>query len=198
MEPLIFNPPHEVILPDSINWWPPSLPLIGLILAVSALCVWLVIVIRHYRRAFAAQRQAVTELQLLLAQHEDNSNDTSTQLTTINQILKRVALHYYPQEKSSITVLHGQEWSVWLCSKIRSKVRNKIALKPENDYAASLLLLNQSIYQSATQLPNVITVPAAIDIVQTWCKKGLPRFNLVTMKLTSPRSVLPTGAVEHG
>ena len=196
MEPLIFNPPHEVILPDSINWWPPSLALVALLFAVLVFSTWIVIVIRRYRRAFAAKQQALTELHVLLAQHEINKTDTSAQLTTINQILKRVALHYYPEEKSSITVLHGHDWSTWLCSKMRSNIT--IKRKPENDYAKSLLLLNQSVYQSATQLPNGITVPMAIDIAQTWCRKGLPRFIFVTLRLTAPRPSAPTGAVKHG
>jgi hypothetical protein len=198
MEPLIFVPPNEVITPDSIDWWPPSLALIGLIIAAIALVTWIVIVIKRYRAAFAARRQAVSELHTLLTKNTTNNTanntDTSYQLAMVNQILKRVALHYYPSESANIALLHGQDWSTWLCDKMTSK-----SIKQASpDYAASLLLLNQSMYQSAAQLPTVLTLPTAIDIAQMWCKKGLPRFNVFTMQLSAPRSGFPIGAIKHG
>ena len=151
MEPLIFVPPNEVITPDSIDWWPPSLALIGLIIAAIALVTWIVIVIKRYRAAFAARRQAVSELYALLTENTANNTDTSSQLAMVNQILKRVALHYYPSESANIALLHGQDWSTWLCDKMTSK-----SIKQASpDYAASLLLLNQSMYQSAAQLTTV-------------------------------------------
>lgn len=194
MEPLIFVPPNEVITPDSIDWWPPSLALIGLIIVAVGLVTWIVIVIKRYRVAFAARRQAVSELHALLTENTVNNTDTSSQLAMVNQILKRVALHYYPSESANIALLHGQDWSTWLCDKMTSK-----SIKQSSpDYAASLLLLNQSMYQSAAQLSTVLTLPAAIDIAQMWCKKGLPRFNVFTMQLSAPRSGFPIGAIKHG
>lgn len=194
MEPLIFVPPNEVITPDSIDWWPPSLALIGLIIAAIALVTWIVIVIKRYRAAFAARRQAVSELHALLTENTANNTNTSSQLAMVNQILKRVALHYYPSESANIALLHGQDWSTWLCDKMTSK-----SIKQASpDYAASLLLLNQSMYQSAAQLSTVLTLSSAIDLAQIWCKKGLPGFNVFTMQLSAPRSGFPIGAIKHG
>lgn len=194
MEPLIFVPPNEVITPDTINWWPPSLTLIMLILAIIGFVIWVVIIVRRYRDAFAARRQALCELGELLAGNLTEHTATSTQLAMVNQILKRVALHYYPNESATIALLHGQDWSSWLCT----KMTNKSTKQSSQDYGAALLLLNQSMYQPASQMSQVLTLAAAIDLAKIWCNKGLPQFNVFTMRLSASRSGLPIGAIKHG
>ena len=178
MEPLIFNPPNEVITPDAISWFPPSWALIAVLCTTIGLTVWLVTLYRRYRKAFAAKRQALAELHIIMNESTVKEHDSGEQLIMINHLLKRVALHYYPQEKSQITILHGTQWSAWLCSKMKQL--------PTQDYPDSVTLLNHSIYQSATLLPNIITVPEAIEVVRAWCHKGLPAFNLMTMQLATP------------
>ena len=172
MEPQVFVPPNDVITPESISWFPPSWLLLGVLFAILAVICWSIITLIKYRRAYAVKRAAIIELAEIHAQ--SNLSDLQ-KLVLFNQLLKRLALHYYPQEQGTITLLHSQAWSDWLEGKCHSA--------PNDQTREAWDTLSRALYLPASQLDNLNTHPNA-QAVLFWSGKGLPKFNWLTLRLS--------------
>ena len=173
MEPQIFVPPNDVITPASISWFPPSWLLSVILLTVFALIIWCIITLVKYRHAYAVKRAAIIELSEIQAQA--NLSDFQ-KLVLFNQLPKRLALHYHPQEQNSITLLHSQAWSDWLQGKCQSA--------PNDQTLEALNTLSHALYLPASQFDNLNTHPSA-KAVLFWTGKGLPKFNWLTLRLSN-------------
>ena len=173
MEPQIFVPPNDVITPESISWFPPSWLLSVILFTVLALIIWCIITLVKYRQVYAVKRAAIIELSEIQAQA--NLSDFQ-KLVLFNQLLKRLALHYYPQEQSSIALLHSQAWSDWLQDKCQSS--------PNEQTREAWDTLSRALYLPASQFNNLNTHPSA-EAVLFWTGKGLPKFNWLTLRLSS-------------
>lgn len=101
----------DIHLPDSIGWWPLApgwyaLMLIILII-VAALAYWL----RKRHKNALAKNQALELLKSYTRQYE---KDRNTQLASarISELLRRVALVYYP--RTMVASLHSEAWIEFL------------------------------------------------------------------------------------
>lgn len=102
---------RDIHMPVPIGWWPPAygwiiLGVLALFL-VSALIGFLIYYVINNR----AKRQA---LRLLETYRDAYSKQKNAQLTSarISELLKRVALVYYPREKAAS--LSGEAWLTFL------------------------------------------------------------------------------------
>ena len=102
---------HDIHLPAALGRWPLApgwLVLLGLLSLLLILgVVW---GLRWFRRG-KVKREALR----VLAQYEKTyyaERDTQTTSAALNELLKRVALAYFPREQ--VAQLHGKEWLVFL------------------------------------------------------------------------------------
>lgn len=97
----------DIHLPPDITWWPlaPGWYLLG---AAVLLAVLILISVHRKRKVNARpKKQALVLLQACALQN--NTQDVCAQ---ISEILRRVALVYFPREK--VAGLHGQAWIEFL------------------------------------------------------------------------------------
>ncbi|MFJ1269639.1 DUF4381 domain-containing protein [Legionella lytica] len=101
----------DIHLPDAISWWPLAPGWYGLItLVVLLIAVLAAYLYRHHSYALA-KKQA---LLLLANYHEDyeKEHNTSSSSAQISELLRRVALVYYP--RTEVASLHGEAWLQFL------------------------------------------------------------------------------------
>ena len=115
---MVNSPPElsqlrDIHLPDPISWWPlaPGWYLLLLIILIFVTILFL-IVGRYYRNG-RAKRQALHLLDQYLKDYQ-RAPDLSTSIfsTNIAELLKRVALAYYP--RSQVASLQGDAWIQFL------------------------------------------------------------------------------------
>jgi hypothetical protein len=97
----------DIHLPEAIGWWPLA-PGWYVLIAVALMAVWYSADRLYKRHVHArAKKQALLLLQTYTAQYEQDHN---AQLTSarISELLKRVALAYFPREQVAST--YGQAW----------------------------------------------------------------------------------------
>lgn len=102
---------RDIHLPASIGWWPPAYGWIILGVLALLLLLGLAGFLIHYVINNRAKRQA---LRLLETYRDVYLKQMNAQLTSarISELLKRVALVYYPREK--IASLSGEAWIAFL------------------------------------------------------------------------------------
>lgn len=102
---------RDIHLPDPIGWWPlaPGWYLL-LILTLLATATIIFIVMRYYRNG-ACKRQA---LRLITEYQQEYSKHNNPQLSAsrLSELLKRVALVYFPRKK--VAGLQGKAWVEFL------------------------------------------------------------------------------------
>lgn len=103
----------DIYLPSEVTWWPlaPGWYFIALLLVLFLACLGLLSYKYHLRKRF--KKQAIALLDSYTHQYAKNRN---AQLTTaaISELLKRVALVYFPRER--VASMHGQDWLNFLTS----------------------------------------------------------------------------------
>lgn len=101
----------DIHLPDPVSWWPLAPGWYGLILLVLIFTVSLGYFLYRRHLNALAKNQA---LQLLKTYSEHYEKDRNTQLTSarISELLKRVALVYYP--RAEVASMHGDLWIEFL------------------------------------------------------------------------------------
>lgn len=97
----------DIHLPQAIGWWPPApgwYIVFALLILLSVFVVY-----TFYKRAVYA-RPKKQALALLQTYEQHYSQQKNSQLTSarISELLRRVALVYYPRAK--VASLHGQQW----------------------------------------------------------------------------------------
>ncbi|STX52841.1 Uncharacterised protein [Legionella busanensis] len=98
---------HDIHLPDSIGWWPLAPGwYIAACLSLLIISLLITIVYRQYKYA-RAKRQAC---QLLASYEHDflQHGDVSATCAKISELLKRVALVYFPRQ--DVASLQGDNW----------------------------------------------------------------------------------------
>ncbi|WP_392538341.1 DUF4381 domain-containing protein [Legionella sp. 227] len=101
----------DIHLPTPIGWWPLApgwYILMGLILFIAILLAY---------SAYKRHRHALAKKHALLLLHEylknyEKEQNSSLASAHISELLRRVALVYYPRER--VASLHGEEWLKFL------------------------------------------------------------------------------------
>lgn len=99
---------HDIHLPTALSTWPFApgwyvvLGIISVMLIGSVSWAWC-----WYQRG-KVKREA---LRLLLQYEKSNDNNAAT-IAAINELLKRVALAYFPRER--VAALYGKDWLIFL------------------------------------------------------------------------------------
>lgn len=102
---------HDIHLPTPIGWWPLAPGWIVLICLVLCLALRLSHVIRCRYLHGRARRQALRTLTDYEKQHRQHPNSQRSS-ALISELLKRVALAYYPREQ--VAGLQGDAWLTFL------------------------------------------------------------------------------------
>jgi hypothetical protein len=97
----------DIHLPDPISWWPLAKGWFVLALGISVFLLWLIYWGLRYIWNGRSKRQA---LRVLAAYQADYVKSRQSQLSCarISELLKRVALVYYP--RAQVASLQGQRW----------------------------------------------------------------------------------------
>jgi hypothetical protein len=102
---------RDIHLPEVVGWWPlaPGWYAVA-VLIIIALAVILYALHRHHQNAYA-KRQALRLLSGYQLQYQQ-SGDSNAICARISELLKRVALAYFPRER--VAALQGEEWIQFL------------------------------------------------------------------------------------
>ncbi|PCJ19942.1 MAG: hypothetical protein COB04_04975 [Gammaproteobacteria bacterium] len=101
---------HDIHLPAQIGQWPPAIGWWFLaLLVIITISASLYFGLKRYRH-HAPRRQALNELQTLRTNYV--VNDSQTTLKALSELLKRVALSYYPRNR--VAKLSDQAWLEFL------------------------------------------------------------------------------------
>ncbi len=112
----------DIHLPEAIDWW----PLAPGWYVVILLAVFIVLIIAYWvykRHANSMAKKRALKLLQTYKQHYDKEQNAQTASACISELLRRVALVYYP--RGQVAGLHGDEWIEFL-----NKTSKKIDFKP--------------------------------------------------------------------
>lgn len=110
-EPSALAALRDIHLPDPIGWWPPAIGWVVLGVMLLLMCVGVASFLAHYWRNTRAKRKALVVLDSYREAYLKAGN-TALTATRISELLKRVALVYYP--RSRVAGLVGEQWLVFL------------------------------------------------------------------------------------
>lgn len=97
----------DIHLPDPISWWPLAPGWYGLMLITLGLAVWFALIL-HKRLRDAKPKKQALELLILYKQQEEITKNTQITSAKISELLRRVALVYFPRE--TVASLRGEAW----------------------------------------------------------------------------------------
>ncbi|MDR3504247.1 MAG: DUF4381 domain-containing protein [Legionella sp.] len=101
----------DIHLPDAIGWWPLAPGWYAVITLIILLIFVLAAYVYRRHRYALAKKQAL----LLLASYQEayeKEQNTPTSSAQISELLRRVALVYYP--RAEVASLHGDAWLQFL------------------------------------------------------------------------------------
>lgn len=126
----------DVHVPATADWWPPSLAMIGVLVAVILVIIAVAIVAIKRHRYNKAKRFAVAQLKAA-------TGNPLARAQLAHQLLKRLAKHYYGEHYSA---LYGDKWVAFLdqvCAKHQLTNNRLQALYQANSELADTSLLPQ-------------------------------------------------------
>lgn len=147
---------HDIQTPDPAGWWPLAPGWWVLII----LCLALLGALVYWRVTRSRQRRYRKEALNLLAVIEQRPSEHS--LADVNDLLKRVALHAYPQEHSAIARSYGEQWVQWLNRKCSAPVFTGTAAED----------LSTGLYRDGRQTPSPDLIFATRMWIQQHAKAG--------------------------
>ncbi|MDF2177106.1 DUF4381 domain-containing protein [Aliiglaciecola sp. CAU 1673] len=144
----------DIHLPEPVSWWPPApgwwlVALLTLVLITAMIMLW-----RKRQARRRAIRQALHELQNLDVQSTDA-------LATINGLLKRLTLTYFPREQSAH--LHGKAWLDFLASQLPAK--------QQDSFRQAFGPLLEQLYQKQVSTADL---PSYQRLATQWINQALP------------------------
>lgn len=102
---------RDIHLPEAVSWWPLApgwyALLIGLVFTLLVFIIW----IWHLYNRGRAKRNALVLLKNYYHQYKRDGN-TQRASARVSELLKRVALVYYPRE--NVASLQGKNWIIFL------------------------------------------------------------------------------------
>lgn len=101
----------DIHLPEAVSWWPLAPGWYALALLITLLLGFAIYLSYKHHKNSLAKKQA---LELLACYEEQYKKDGNAQLTSarISELLKRVALVYYPRQQ--VASMHGESWLEFL------------------------------------------------------------------------------------
>lgn len=128
---------HDIHLPSPVSMWPLA---IGWWLLFISLVLMLFIAWKGYAYWMQKriQRLFLRQCQLIKQQYEQDQNATLA-LQSLNFLLKKAALHFYPREQ--VAALHGETWLDFL-----QKTSKHLDIQSVRE------LFGESIYQKQVHL----------------------------------------------
>lgn len=144
---------RDIHLPDPIGWWPPAIGWVLLGVFTLLVLLGLVGLLVRYVIHNRAKRQA---LRLLKTYQDAYLKQPNAPLTSsrISELLKRVALVYYPREKTAS--LSGEAWITFLND----------TSKQLDFRSVSVLLIDCPYQPSSTH-----DLSPLFDLAQQWIKQ---------------------------
>lgn len=101
----------DIHLPTPISWWPLAPGWYAVITLIVFLCIF--ILYRFYKNYCHAKAKKHALILLTHYQkHYEKEGDVAWTSAHISELLRRVALAYYPREK--VASLHGEDWLLFL------------------------------------------------------------------------------------
>ncbi|CEK12095.1 DUF4381 domain-containing protein [Legionella hackeliae] len=156
----VLNQLHDIQLPQSIGWWPMAsgwyfLMIIGLLLLTFMFY-------RFYRRRqYGRAKKEALDLLADLQKKYQHDGDSQEASMRISELLRRVALVYYPRQ--DVASLQGQGWIDFLNNTARRVDFNKVTYH-----------LLEVPYQKSTDAD----LNPLFSCARTWIKqRGLPCSN---------------------
>ncbi|MBT0587518.1 DUF4381 domain-containing protein [Alteromonas oceanisediminis] len=143
---------NDIQLTEPTGWWPLAWGWWVLIAAAISLCVVLLVYFRHQRLKNRVRRAALEALDRLASMPP-----SETSFMAINDILKRIAIHYYSPQ--TVAKLHGQHFQAFLRAQLPDKRRATFD-QLLGDYYHALYAGN----------PPLENVSAQLAAAKLWCK----------------------------
>ncbi|WP_298622232.1 DUF4381 domain-containing protein [uncultured Legionella sp.] len=112
----------DIHLPEPVSWWPLATGWYGLMLLIVLILMF--ITYRVYKRHIngLAKNKALLLLKTY-KEHYDKERNAQITSARISELLRRVALVYYP--RTEVAAIHGDEWVDFL-----NKTSKKLDFKP--------------------------------------------------------------------
>ncbi len=101
---------RDIHLPPPISWWPPAPGWFALIGLVLVLVLIVIFITYRWQRKIALRKQIMATFFQLKNDYDTNHNNAV--FARLNQLLKQVALTYYPDER--IANINGNAWLMFL------------------------------------------------------------------------------------
>lgn len=150
----------DIHLPESISWWPLAPGWYVVILLILLLIMGLVYLVHRRHVNALAKNQALDLLNTYKEQYEKDHN-AQVASAQISELLRRVALVYYP--RAEVAGLHGDAWVEFL--NLTSK---GIDFKP----------VNAMLLDSPFKTMETVSLKPLITRAQLWIKqRGVPCSN---------------------
>ena len=102
---------HDIHLPEPIGWWPLAPGWYVLAVSVVSACLLIGFLSYRYYSNGRARREALRALTKYQKQYDEDPNSQLC-AARISELLKRVALVYYPRTR--VASLQGEGWIVFL------------------------------------------------------------------------------------
>lgn len=102
---------RDIHLPEPINWWPLAPGWYGVMVIFILIAIVLIRIIDRKKEQAKPKKQAL-ELLKSYRQHYEKERNAQLASARISELLRRVALVYYPREQ--VASLHGEDWLEFL------------------------------------------------------------------------------------
>jgi hypothetical protein len=113
---------RDIHLPEPVGWWPLAPGWYVLMLLI--LLIMMIITYRVYKRHVnGLAKNKALELLTFYKDHYDKDRNAQVASARVSELLRRVALVYYP--RAQVAGLHGDDWVEFL-----NKTSKKIDFKP--------------------------------------------------------------------
>lgn len=97
----------DIHLPDPISWWPLA-PGWYMVMVIILLMIFALFYLAYKRKINAKPKLQALDLLASYKQHYEQEGNTQVTSARVSELLRRVALVYYP--RGQVASLHGESW----------------------------------------------------------------------------------------